>query len=79
MSQGRGPCHYSLRRGGEVVEKKKQLSFPGCPSCCDIMLKLCLCLECGGRVHLCVFVFVYVCLCIGMCSGFVGGGGYTPH
>lgn len=66
MLQGKGPCRYS---------SSMQLSFPGCPPCCDVMLKLCLCLERGGEGP--PFVFAHLCarLCRGACAAVVCGWG----
>lgn len=70
MSQGKGPCRYS---------SSMQLSFPGCPPCCDVMLKLYLCLERGGEGP--PFVFAHLCarLCRGVCCGGVCVGGGAAH
>lgn len=66
------------RRGG-VLRKKMQVSFPGCPPCCDIILKLCLCWECEGEGP--PFVFAYLCACLyrGVCCSDVAGGAGGVH
>lgn len=61
MSQGRGPCHYSLRGGGEVVQEKK-----ASPNSHDGLLVVISCASCvcvqSREGHLCVCVFICVCL-----------------
>lgn len=72
MSQGKGPHRYFFLKkgalGGRGCQKKKmQVSFPGCPQCCDIILKLCLCLVYRGEGP----PFVFACLCACLCRGHV--------
>lgn len=73
MSQGRGPCHYSLRGGGEGVQEKKADLIPTTAVLLWYHDQAVFVFRVGRDIFVFVYLCVCVCLCIGMCFGVCRG------